>query len=214
MAFEADLRAAPRQVWIILIACILPEAHCSAADFGLLPWPDLRQSAYDRFAFWVGPPDGWLYPGQAVLMYLTYGFLHGGLLHLVMNMMALVSLAGPVVASVGAGRFAFAYGALLVAGGIGYALWPSPGIPMVGASGALFGLLGMLMSWDFQHRRRYRRPLRPLMRGAATLILLNLALWVALGGGLAWQAHLGGFVGGWLLACRVRPATPAMRRGG
>ena len=71
---------------------------------------------------------------------------------------------------------------------------------MVGASGALFGLLGIWLCWDYLDRRRYGDPLWVTGRALLFLVLYNLVFWVLLSGNLAWETHLGGFVTGWILA--------------
>jgi rhomboid protease GluP len=58
-------------------------------------------------------------------------------------------------------------------------------------------LAGIVLSWDFQRRRRLRQTLLPTLQSLAMLAGLNLVLWWAMNGQLAWQTHLGGFVG-WL----------------
>jgi membrane associated rhomboid family serine protease len=44
-----------------------------------------------------------------------------------------------------------------------------------------------------------------VLRAAGLLIALNLVMWWAMGGHLAWQTHLGGFIGGWVLALLIDP---------
>ncbi|MBS0564119.1 MAG: rhomboid family intramembrane serine protease, partial [Proteobacteria bacterium] len=136
----------------------------------------------------------------------SYGFLHAGLVHFGLNMATLFSLGPPVERVAGGWRFLACYLILLVAGGLGFALVPAAlAAPMIGASGALFGLAGMILAWDYQIRARRRIPILPVLRSVAMLVVLNGLLWLAMGGRLAWQTHLGGFVGGWLLALWVRP---------
>jgi membrane associated rhomboid family serine protease len=67
---------------------------------------------------------------------------------------------------------------------------------MVGASGALFGLVGALVAWDTAERRALRLTLRPVLRILVILAAMNLVLWWAMNGQLAWQTHLGGFLAG------------------
>lgn len=202
-----DIRSAPGSVWLIFLACLLPEAFLSGADLGLWGRLSDRALAIDDLGFWAGLLHGWTpnYALQPWLMFLTYGFLHAGLVHFTLNMLTLFSLGRPIARALGSWRFLVCYTILLIAGGLGFAPMPAATAPMIGASGALFGLAGMLLSWDYQHRARRGRPIRPVLRSVGMLVLLNGGLWAAMGGQLAWQTHLGGFVGGWLLALRVRP---------
>ncbi len=77
--------------------------------------------------------------------------------------------------------------------------------PMVGASGAVFGLAGAWSVWDWQQGRaeqasRLQQWRAPLI--ALGLVVLNLVTWAMNGGALAWEAHLGGYLTGALLAAR------------
>ncbi|MFD0860110.1 rhomboid family intramembrane serine protease [Roseovarius aquimarinus] len=68
----------------------------------------------------------------------------------------------------------------------------------MGASGAVFGLIGVRQAADYRKRRRSGRPLQPLSMAILGLVAANIALFVIFSGGLAWEAHLGGWLAGWL----------------
>src|ERR671916_2577319 len=72
---------------------------------------------------------------------LTAGFLHTGLIHLLFNMFALYILGGMLEPAIGRLRFAIIYFVSLLAGSFGALLF-EPDAPTVGASGAIFGLMG------------------------------------------------------------------------
>jgi membrane associated rhomboid family serine protease len=116
---------------------------------------------------------------------LTAGFLHAGLLHVGMNMLALFVFGPPLEASLGRLRFSVLYLASLVAGSLG-ALLLSPNQLTVGASGAIFGLLGALL---------VGRPAGIRAAGVVPLLLINLVFTVAVPG-ISIGGHLGGLVGG------------------
>ena len=138
-------------------------------------------------------------------MFLTYGFLHAGFWHLALNMVTLWSLARIVIERVGNLKFLSVYALSILGGGAGYALLAETYRPMVGASGALFGLAGAILAWDYVDRFILKEGLWPVARAALLLIALNVALYFAMGGRLAWEAHLGGFVAGWLAALLLDP---------
>jgi len=183
---------------LLLLGYLLPEIVLQLApDPGFL-----RGKLLQNFAFWPGLLwGGWTpnYPLQSVAMFVTYGFLHAGFWHLLFNMLTLVSLGGPLVADLGGRRFAWLYGAGLVGGGLGYALFATRPLPMVGASGALFGLAGALVWQHFAEDWREKPPLQAL-RGAlwpvSLLIGLNVVMFYVMQGQLAWETHLGGFLAG------------------
>jgi membrane associated rhomboid family serine protease len=93
-------------------------------------------------------------------------------------------------------RYAAIYVASILGGAAAYGLLAPDYSPMVGASGALFGLVGALVAWDARERRALRLTMRPVLRVIVILALMNLVLWWAMDGHLAWQTHLGGFLAG------------------
>ena len=194
----------PVVLWLVGLTC-LPELLFLLSDRGLLGGAGLRSWAVLHFAFWnqllVGAAPVWNLQREA--MFVTYAFLHGGLFHLAGNMVVTLALAGVVVARSSERGFLVAYLVSAIGGGVGYALLGPMGSPMVGASGAVFGLIGAWKYWEWLDRRAMGLEMRPLWMSLLGLALLNVALWWLLGGLLAWQAHLGGFVAGWLWAMLV-----------
>lgn len=191
---------------VIIALCVVTEAVLQIAA-GLEIAPRLRATAYENGGFWVGLLGRWQpnYTLQPVIMFLSYGFLHAGLLHLAVNMIMLWSLGIEVIARVGLRGFVVLYFGAMICGGIGYAVLANTPVPMVGASGALFGLAGGLLAWTYVDRYVLAQALWPVMRTAGLLVVLNVVMWWALDGQLAWQTHLGGFVGGWILALLIDP---------
>lgn len=165
----------------------------------------LRGLALEYLAFWPGLLGTWRpnYAAQPWAMFLTYGFLHGGLAHFAVNMVTLWSLGVWVIERVGAGRFAVIYALSLLGGAAAFALLAADLRPMVGASGALFGLAGAVLAWETRDRFEGAVSLWPVVRAVGLLAGLNLVLWWAMDGLLAWQTHLGGFVAGWASALAV-----------
>ena len=183
----------------ILVICAGIEAVLQGADFGLWGSPRWRGLAYQNGGFWRGLLDNWQpnYAGQPAVMFASYGFLHGGFVHLLVNMITLASLGRLVIERVGQWRFAAIYALSLLGGAAGFALLSTAVQPMVGASGALFGLAGVLTGWEYTARRLAREGIGPVLRVVGLLILLNLVMYWAMDGHLAWETHLGGFLAGW-----------------
>ncbi|MEO0864425.1 MAG: rhomboid family intramembrane serine protease [Pseudomonadota bacterium] len=175
------------------------ELMLQAADLGLIGSPLWRNLAYQNGAFWPGLLRGWQpnYSAQPLTMFVTYAFLHGGFWHLAGNLLSLGVLAQIAARHVGLGLFLFIYALSALGGALCFALLPLGPQPMVGASGALFGLAAAWQYWDYAGDQGHRRR-RRLARGIGALVGLNLVLWVAFGGALAWQTHLGGVLAGWL----------------
>jgi len=196
-------------LWLVALTCA-PEILLTLGETGLLGFERLRGVFLMYGAFWDGLLRGWdpVYPGQPVTMFFTYAALHGGMLHLVGNMVAVLALGGIVVARIGARGFLLLYAVSVFTGAMGYALLSNADAPMVGASGAVFGLIGAWKFWEWQLRHHLGSPMRPLWRSLVGLAILNVVLWLLLSGMLAWEAHLGGFIGGVLFAAI---ATPTLR---
>ena len=197
---------APVVIWLVALTC-LPEILLTLLESSFFAGSGLRRQLLLHGAFWTGLLHGWepLYAIQREAMFLTYALLHGGLLHLIGNMIALLALGGIAVARVGAKGFALLYALSAIGGAAGFALLSGSEAPMVGASGAVFGLIGAWKFWEWQLRQHLRASMRPLWRSLLGLVLLNVILWVALSGLVAWEAHLGGFVAGVLFAALVTP---------
>jgi membrane associated rhomboid family serine protease len=142
---------------------------------------------------------------------LSFQFLHGGWIHLAMNLLLLHSLGPVMETTLGRGRFLLLY---LVSGTVGGILhvagaWMMPdsfGGPVVGASAGLCGLLAALGAYHAEERLRVLFFLIFPMEVRAKFILLVGILTSALGavfavGHIAHLAHLGGFIGG--LGCAL-----------
>ncbi len=187
--------------------CVTIEIVLQLADMGLLPTVRFRAVVYEYGSFWPGLLQGWNpnYALQPYTMFFTYGFLHGGFAHLIVNMITLWSLGKVVLDRVGLSGFCMLYLASLFGGAGGYALFSSAPIPMVGASGALFGLAGGILAWLYVDRYTRAEGLLPVAQAVLILVLLNLVLWWAMGGQLAWETHLGGFLTGWVMALLIDP---------
>jgi membrane associated rhomboid family serine protease len=138
---------------------------------------------------WVEDGDYW--------RLITGGFLHAGFLHIAFNMYLLYILGNLLEPAIGSVRFAILYFASLLAGSAG-ALIVSPLSPTVGASGAVFGLMGAAF---IEMRARGQDPFGGggVLSGIGGLILINLVLSFALRG-ISIGGHIGGLIGGGLVA--------------
>lgn len=194
-------------VLAIIAVCTGIEIALLAADWGLIEPGRLRRIAWEYAGFWRGVwAQSWNtnYDLQPYVMFFSYSFVHQGTAHLIINMMTLWSLGQAVVRRVGGGGFSIIYG-LSVLGGACIFAFISPDLRMVGASGALFGLAGALLSWMYVDRFSFGQGLLPVAQAVVLLVLLNLLLFWAMDGQLAWETHLGGFIAGWVAALLVDP---------
>ncbi|QDZ00832.1 rhomboid family intramembrane serine protease [Nitratireductor mangrovi] len=148
---------------------------------------------------------------------LTYSLLHGGLAHLAINMIWLAAFGSPLANRFGAWRFASFWAVTALAAALmHFLIYPDSSSPLVGASGAISGMMGAAARFGFRvDRRRGQRSafagtLLPItealrLRAVVTFLGVWMAVNVATGllGGvpgsdavIAWEAHIGGFLVG------------------
>jgi membrane associated rhomboid family serine protease len=174
------------------------------------------------FALW--PMASAQYPGAPsfeIWQLLTYGFLHGSLTHLMFNMLALYMFGAPLERHLGSAEFLLFYfvtgiGAGLATlavnwySGLGY-------VPVVGASGAIFGLL-LAFATYFPDTRILFMFFIPMRAPMAVLVFAGIELFSMFTGtrsGVAHLTHLAGLAFGWLyLVVRlgINPARVFFRR--
>ncbi|QMU58493.1 MAG: rhomboid family intramembrane serine protease [Boseongicola sp.] len=205
-SYFSAIHNSPVILWLIGLYATI-ELLLVLGGFGVFGVARFRSLAYEFGGFWPGILGEWKanYPFQSWMMFLTYGFLHSGIAHLVVNMITLGSLGPYVIERVGSWKFLIVYIVSIFGGAIGFALLSDTFRPMVGASGALFGLAGAILAWEYIDRFTLREKLTPVLRTVVMLVALNIVLYFAMNRLLAWEAHLGGFLAGWIAAVLVDP---------
>jgi len=179
-------------------------------------------SAYDLTVFRYG-----YRPAQpSALTLMTAMFLHGGWLHLAGNMLFLYIFGDNVEHRLGSLRFLFAYLGTGVAATLFFALFvPDSQVPLIGASGAISGVLGCYFIWFPRNQVKVFIFLFPLLM-TTVLVPARLVLGFYLvidnllpfltngsdGGGVAHGAHIGGFLGGVGLALSSEHLAGLFRR--
>jgi membrane associated rhomboid family serine protease len=133
---------------------------------------------------------------------LTSAFLHEGFVHIAMNMYALFLFGPPLEQALGRARFALVYVLAALGGSAASYAFSAPNTPSLGASGAVFGLLGAF----FVVNRRLGRS----SSGLVVLLGINLAF-SFLVPRIDWRAHVGGLVTGALVTL-VLAYAPRSRR--
>ena len=177
--------------------------------------PARYSGAYPFTAAWLVSP-------------VYYSLLHGGYAHLIINMIWLAAFGSPLANRIGTARFlVFWLATALGAVALHYVLHASEAVPLVGASGAISGMMGAAARFAFRIDRRQAKPafagsVLPVSRvlssrPAVTFLLVWFAINLATGLGfgasgmsaqIAWEAHIGGFLVGFF-AIRLfdRPRT-------
>ena len=119
---------------------------------------------------------------------VTAGFLHAGIIHIAFNMYFLYFLGTIIEPMIGKLRFGLIYAVSLLGGSFG-ALLLSPNTPTVGASGAVFGLMGAAIL------AMRARGIDPMQSGLGVTLLLNLGITFLIPG-ISKGGHVGGLVAG------------------
>ena len=148
----------------------------------------------------------WIPAGATIL---TAMFLHGGWLHLIGNMLYLWIFGDNIEDRLGRGRFAAFYFACGAVAALGQGVAdPQSEVPMIGASGAISGVLGAYLVLYPRARVLVLLPLLFFVTAVRVPALVVLGIWFAAqllsslvaapgsGGGVAFAAHVGGFVAG------------------
>jgi rhomboid protease GluP len=167
---------------------------------------------YFALSLLVGGSGGFFSPGQTGLMLLgatgTYpidhfgrywtvlsaGYLHGGILHLVFNLMALKQIAPTVVGEFGVARMFTIY---TLGGILGYVVSYAAGVPFtIGASGAVCGLIGALLFYGKSRGGAYGSSIYREVNGW----IISLFLFGLIFPGINNWAHGGGLLGGIVVA--------------
>lgn len=206
----------PPLIWAMFAALCAPEAAFYLAENGIAGPADMRWRAYYNLAyfdlFFEGIFNGHPVPGTFWFTPITHAFLHGGPLHLVMNGVVFLGLGGALANGLGMARFLLLFAVTAVAGALTFSVITDFDGPLVGVSGVLFGFFGVLKRWEWRYIQRTGASSRRFWGTIVGLIALNAVLYVAtLGDGpvleaaIAWEAHLGGFVAGFLIAPLLAP---------
>lgn len=179
-----------------------------------------------RFAFIPARYGGGDFGGiYGLVSPVTYSLLHGDFVHLGVNMIWLAAFGSPLAARIGAVRFvSFWIVTAVAAAALHYVLYADDLAPLVGASGAVSGMMGAAARFGFRTgrargARAFAGPVLPLRAVVASRMAVSfLAIWfvanliVGLGilsspgdAPIAWQAHIGGFVAGFMLIRYLDP---------
>lgn len=178
---RASRRAQPVVTLSIVVVCAIVWLGELVSD---------RVFAEVAFAPVVGDTEPW--------RLITSAFAHspGSPFHILFNMMALWFIGQRLERDLGAARFAGLYLASALAGGVTWLLFQPvySGVPVVGASGAVFGLFGAF----FVVERHLGRD----TSGIVGILIIN-GIFGFVVPNVAWQAHLGGFLAGVVVAAAL-----------
>jgi len=170
-----------------------------------------------NWAAWVGYPPSWL-------PFVSHMFLHGGWLHLLGNMWFLWLFGDNVEDRLGRVRYPLFYLLCGLAAGLTqFFLTPGSKVPLIGASGAISGVMGAYIVLYPRARILTVIPIFVFLQFIQVPAFVFLGLWFiiqlqsgalslsaesASSGGVAFWAHVGGFITGIILLRLMAPARP------
>jgi membrane associated rhomboid family serine protease len=196
--------------WVLVQGAGTDQAlAASVCNYGLIPG-ELTLEARPGDGFPLGHGMACLVdPGRAPEHVFTSMFLHGGWMHLIGNMWFLWLFGNNVEDSMGRGRFLVFYLLSGIAAAMGQVfIMPDSIVPMVGASGAISGVMGAYIVLYPRVRVFTLIPLGFFITSIALPAWVMLGYWIVLQvfgglggaeGGVAFWAHIGGFIAGALL---------------
>jgi len=211
IADDNPTHTSPIVTWFLIATCVgiyvwqvsLPDSAVQTVflTYGAIP------------ANIFGTTTGVVLPFPPEITLVSSQFLHGGLMHLGGNMLYLYIFGDNVEAAMGHLRFLVFYLLAGVMAGLTHGvLAQASGIPMIGASGAISGVLGAyLLLYPHARVRILFLPLPiPFFKVFAVSAIIVLGIWFTIqfvsatysspeGGGVAFWAHVGGFVAGVVL---------------
>ncbi len=194
-------RSASATTVLLLMICAMYVVEVIAGGAGALmsgPSPGKLVDLGASVALW--PQNGdvvGIAAGQEWRL-VTAIFLHAGLLHIAFNAYALWIFGTLVEQELGRVRLLLIYfvtGIVASAVSYGFGAIAVPGvfIPSVGASGAIFGIFGAFVTYNY--RRRHLAIAAARLRSAVTIVVINMVLALSIRG-IDWRAHVGGFIAG------------------
>lgn len=130
---------------------------------------------------------------------LTCAFLHVGLIHLVVNMYSLRVIGPSVESLIGKGKFVFIYLISAISASLMSLVFVDSNIVSVGASGAIFGLMGALLYFGYHYRLYLNDAIKTQI---IPVILFNLIIGFMMPG-IDNGAHIGGLIGGYLATMAI-----------
>ncbi|MGD0553021.1 MAG: rhomboid family intramembrane serine protease [Sedimentisphaerales bacterium] len=183
-------------------------------DEGLFKKADEREQFKERFVkesilqqyYVLGEIRPYILDGFALKGLFGYMWLHGGILHILGNMLFLWIFGNAICAKIGNLRYIPAYIGLGLVAGISHLVFV--GGSMLGASGAINGIVGMFLVLFPQNEITCYWIFFPYIRQFSVSSAWMILFWLVFdilgvilgGGGVAYFAHLGGFAGGVVLA--------------
>ena len=170
--------------------------------------PSYRQSAVFYFSFApldLKRPYKEVFFFQKYIIFISYGFIHSNLIHLLINVIALF-LLGNILRRLGKDNLTFLILFFSILGGATfyYFLEPTSPVPLIGANCASFGLLAFVLSEELMKRLTRKRSISQIIYILFIFVFAHILYFYAFSAimpvSVIWQGHLGAFCTGAILA--------------
>ena len=193
---------------VLILGALIIGIEILLQIFGL----EWRSAAFLFFAFFpfeFGAAYKELFFGQNLVMFFSYSFLHGNFFHMIINVAIFFALGKQIEEQLGAINLILIFISTSIAGAVAYQILSSGNsVPMVGASGGVFGFYGFIKGKELIYRVRHNLTILPFLNLIFGLILLHIILVLLyptiIPFQIGWQGHLGGFASGLILASMIR----------
>ncbi len=186
-------------LWAMAAILLGIEALLWAGDHGVLA--PVREVAYAHLAVGAVPFQLALHSGAAAGWFLAgifgHALLHANWMHVIFNVVGLVCLGHVVQAQTSTREFLLVVALSAIGGAVGFLLLSAGNAIMVGASGVVFGLFGVVLRWRAERVSAWKMILLLALIGFPAALISE--------GPVAWQGHLGGFSVGWVLGGFMPP---------
>ena len=171
-----------------------------------------RSTAFLLLAFFpidFSTPYKELFFGQNFFMFFSYAFLHGNFFHMLINVAIFFALGKQIEEQLGSINLILIFISTAIAGAVAYQLFASGNpVPMVGASGGVFGFFGFLKGKELLYRISHGLSILPFFNLIFGLVILHIILIilhpVIIPFQIGWHGHFGGFVFGLVLAGLIK----------
>ena len=189
---------------VLILGALIIGIEMLLQVFGL----EWRSAAFLFLAFFpldFSTPYKELFFGQNLVMFFSYSFLHGNFFHMITNVAILFAFGKQIEEQVGLINFILIFISTAIAGSVTYQVIASGNpLPMVGASGGVFGFFGFLQGRDLFYRIKNRLTVLPFLNLVFWLVILHVILILLhpaiIPFQIGWHGHLGGFIFAVLLA--------------
>ncbi len=165
--------------WLFNVLALKPRGLCAATD-GSGAYAVTQADCVGQGVEWIGGVSS-----GAWWQILTSAFTHSDLIHIAFNMFALWILGPQLERLLGRARFLALYLVSALVASAFVMLFSAPFVSTVGASGAIFGMLGAFLLVARKHGGNVRQ-----------ILILNVVITVMGSSFISWQGHLGGLIGG------------------